>query len=220
MDVASPISYLDERGQRQFTLEETPAIACRKDRMRYYLRQVVGRYMNAECLILSAYFITKDWHPMDATNVLDLIQNAGIKVVWSDDRQFTVVRSQRVISKFPQSVSERTVIYIAPIQPKDAGKPSFRASKLSLFSKNFVEDHNENKPLEKVFSTAEMIQIWQDAFWQDDRFLTIGTLRENYLAWLRKEFFARSSCSDHKEQVKTDAESEHRENTSEDEHET
>lgn len=185
-EVACPVSYVDENGVMQDKLEETPEIAKRKERVRYYLRNLGSRFKNDEHLLLEAIFITCNKRNIDATNILDLIQNAGNKVIWNDDGQFIDVRSQRYLSEHNHKELERTIVYVIVLPEIRLWKSSYRLSRNSLLNKDYSGNHSKKACLEKLnslFNISEFQKFHQNGFWEDARFLQVPTLSANYEKW-------------------------------------
>jgi hypothetical protein len=126
-EASTPVSFVENKSM-QWKLEETPAIKCRKERMRHYLRYLPVRFEKEDLLFLSVYFATKNKRNIDTTNVLDLVQNAGNNFIWSDDRQFIYTQCQRyMIDALIKGVEDEvTIIYVASIPNEHAYDPCFR----------------------------------------------------------------------------------------------
>jgi len=192
IDMATPVSYLDENEIMHEVLEETPAIKMRKDRMTHYLRYLPVRFLQQDGdkqqkLLLYVIFVTRNWRPVDATNVLDLIQNAGNKVIWNDDSQFISVRCDRFIDKFAKPETERTIVYVASISEAFLNKTSYLNSRYKLITNDFCQNYfDEKNQLKRIFEIGDIVRYHCEGFWQDNRFLKIPALAMNYHQWVVK----------------------------------
>ncbi len=181
---ATPVIYRND-GIERIVLEETPGILMRKERMGHHLRCLPCRFLKGERLMLTAFLLTQDNRNIDATNVLDLIQNAGNKVIWCDDSQFISVRCDRFVwPHLKKKVSERTVVYISEVGEKLLSKPTYRASRYSLIIKDFEEHHDDIQLVRQVFGLGDCGRYYREGFWKDDRFLDVPCLTANYQKWL------------------------------------
>jgi len=192
-DMAIPEFYRDEKNVAHEVLEETPAIKMRKERMRYYLRYLPVRFLQQEGeiqqkLLLYAIFVTRNWRPIDATNILDLIQNSGNQIIWNDDSQFLSVRCDRFINKVTKPETERTIVYVAPISEAFLNKPSYLNSHYKLMTNDFCQNYfDEKSQLERIFEIGDIVRYHREGFWQDNRFLKISALAINYQKWIIKQ---------------------------------
>jgi hypothetical protein len=187
-DAACPVSYLDEKGVMTQKLAATPAIQNRKERMKYYLRKLPVRFLNGENLTLVAIFFTHDRRPVDATNVLDLIQNAGNKLIWNDDCHFMDVHSQRCVISGMKPELERTIVYVGTISKAHVEKISFRTGRILKVAKDFREKYPVEEYLDEYFDFNERGRFITKGFWKDDRFLKIPALAANYQQWLLEHY--------------------------------
>ena len=185
-DVASPVFYLDGHGVTRERLVETPAIQLRKERMRHYLRGLGARFVNGEPLYLYAIFVTRDERSIDATNVLDLIQNAGNRIIWSDDSQFVEVFSRRMVVPYLKLECEFTVVWIGEVPNPSRHKTSFGTSRLQKIAEDYRTNYDVEKCLAATFSESEAIDFRVGGFWSDDRFLDIPVLKPAYIRWHMK----------------------------------
>jgi len=183
-DIASPVFYIDETGARQEKLVETPAIQIRKERMKHYLRDLDVRFKDHEPLFLYAAFVTHNNRPIDATNVLDLIQNAGSKVIWNDDSQFVDVHCRRCVHPRLRPEHEFTVVYVGTVGKASIGKMSLSTGRLQKIASDFGKKYSLAKCMEEQFDLTERAGYSLKGFWRDDRFLKILALRPAYIKWL------------------------------------
>jgi hypothetical protein len=183
-DVASPVFYLDAKGEGQERLVDTPAIQMRKDRCQCYLRHLRGRFLDQERLFLYAVFVTHDGRAMDATNVLDLIQNAGNGLIWGDDSQFVDVHSHRCVVDWLPSDCEMTIVYVGTVTKYSVEKMSLSPGRMQKITKDFKETYDLGRWMDRCFGSDGWLDFPWKGFWRDDRFLEIPALRPAYIRWL------------------------------------
>ncbi len=135
--VATPGFYSDENGLPKEILQETPAIWNRKERIRYYLRYLPVRFLNRQNLFLFTVAIKRNKKPIDATNILDLIQNAGNKIVWNDDCQFFEVHCWRVANPSIYLEKEFMVIYVSHTPDEYLNDMGFRRTQYRWVTEDF-----------------------------------------------------------------------------------
>ncbi len=191
-DVASPVFYMNENQDLYSELVETPEIQHRKEMARHYLRHLPVRFLTQngekQKMLLYAIFVTRDWRPVDATNILDLIQNAGNRIIWDDDCQFIGVGSQRMVEKHIRPEIERTVVYIKALSKKLQDKLTYRSRCFNQFIDDYRNRYDLWKNFLRVFDTSDVFQFKQKGFWVDKRFLKIPALVANYQQWLIKKY--------------------------------
>jgi len=186
-DVASPVIYWGADNIMRQVLEETPAIAQRKECMQQYLRYLPARYLGKEKLMMNIFCITKNERNIDSENVASLVQNAGNKIIWNDDSQIFDVRCQRYASKIEKDETERLIIYILAIRPGKEHEVTYRQGLSQLISKDYREKYDMEKHIKEIFDLSGRIKFCSKGFWRDDRFLKIPALAVNYQKWLMKE---------------------------------
>ena len=190
-DMAHPVFYLDENKDMCEALVETPAIQHRKELARNYLRYLPVRFLEEsngrqQKLLLYVIFVTCNWRPIDATNILDLVQNAANKVIWHDDSQFLDVASQRVVAKRLKPEMEHTVVYVEEVSEAYFYKTDYRLRRIQKMNKDYRERYRVQESYLLQILSGDYLRFCNEGFWLDDRFEQIPALAANYQQWVVK----------------------------------
>jgi hypothetical protein len=185
---AVPVIYVDKEHKIKAKMAQTPAIQKKKEQTKHYLRYLKVWFLKKEKLILDVFFITRTNRNIDATNVLDLIQNSGNKIIWNDDSQIYDVRSQRYVDKSIFKEMERMIVYAVPLWFFCEDQIKYRNDLYTKIAEDYKNRYDEVKFLNQYFKPVEISRFCEEGFWQDARFLRISALEFNYQQWHIKNF--------------------------------
>jgi len=179
-----PIEYCDERGISSIILEDTPDTSTKKEQMRLFLRQLVPRFLDGSRLALNVEYVTKNWHPIDADNVVRAVQNAGNRVIWTDDSKFVSVLCHHGLTQYKHVHSERTVVYVSEIPKEYWNDRLFIDARQNLMNEDCRDRYDEKRHLQAHFTPPEIQRYASDGFWVDARFFEVPALAAGYQVWL------------------------------------
>ncbi len=200
-DIARPFYYLSGKKRRKDRedeekavdwfwrelLAETPRTQMQKERVRYYLRRLQGRFLKGETIFLYVFFVTRGKKRIDSSNVVDFIQNAGNKLIWKDDSQIADVRSRRGVGLRLYPDWEATIVYVGAIPKDSVGDVSKDAERFREFTEYVQYLYDIEKRLAEHFDQDEQSRFYRDGFWKDPRFMRIPALSPLYEKWLVKQ---------------------------------
>ena len=114
-----------------------------------------------------------------------------VKDEWDCRGYVTDCVFQKIVNPRLRPEFERLILHVCGSWPKYQGTLEEKAKLDRDLMAGFDVEHNEDEQLRNLFSEQEVARFYDHGFWEDDRFLSMRTVKSLYQNWLKLEEKAR-----------------------------